>query len=454
MRMRSTNESTILQLKRIISNADAGPVSLRGPSDARAQRDRVSAELTLAESIDAQAHYDARKATAQALSGRVLDELFGSHSIHDALDARLRACDTARSDLRALAPCVEVNALLGRVVSIIQGDYGAPPPDPETELLVRIALEQQIAAEPLLRERAGRIRRSAAVAETAMEQHYSRTLCAELQAVREPFSPQVAGRLRTALLERCLINFPYTRNYRLLTLAELRLLQHPAPPLLLRAAHAARLPLAQRQRFEIELAKLRARAARGTALGCEHTVAVCGSGPLPLSGLMLHTFTDARVQLIERDTSAVAQSRALIAELERLQIIAAGKVEVVHADLAEHTPRAHVVLVASLVDNTVKQQLVQRLRASDTLHALLLRSASSLCAELAYEPVDTLQLTDPSLPFCGEQVPATDVQHRSEHLVCSAREVLNNTELYRPLPLGAADATRWLQELLCQLRCH
>jgi hypothetical protein len=172
---------------------------------------------------------------------------------------------------------------------------------------------------------------------------------------------------------------------------------------------------------------------------------------------MLHTLTGARVSLIERDTTAVSVSRALIDQLERLQVLEAGAVRVVQADVAEHTPRAEVVLVASLVDDAAKLQLLQRLReASEApgLQAVLLRSASSLCAELAYEPVDTLRCSDPSLPFCGESVPASDVLPRPERLVCSAKEVLNNTELYRPVQLSAAPTNNvsWLRELLSQLR--
>jgi hypothetical protein len=291
-----------------------------------------------------------------------------------------------------------------------------------------------------------------------MEQHFSRVLIAELSAVHRPFVLEPAGALRTDLLERCLVNFPYTRNYRLLTAAELRLLQHPAPPLLLRTPHVQALTRAQRQRLEAELAQLRLLSARRPALPWhKQTFAVCGAGPLPVTGLMLHTLTGARVSLIERDATAVGVSRALIDQLERLQVLEAGAVRVVHADVAELTPRAEVVLLASLVDDAAKLQLVERLREAGEaqgLQAVLLRSASSLCAELAYEPVDTLRYSDPSLPFCGESVPASDVQPRAERLLCSAREVLNNTELYRPVQLSAAPTSNvsWLRDLLLQLR--
>ncbi|HTU63550.1 MAG TPA: nicotianamine synthase family protein, partial [Polyangiales bacterium] len=268
--------------------------------------------------------------------------------------------------------------------------------------------------------------------------------------------------LRTALLERCLVNFPYTRNYRLLTAAELRLVQQPAPPLLIRAAHCQSLSRAQHQRLEAELGQLRRLAHSGISKRAQRpwhkqTIAVCGAGPLPVTGLMLHTLTGAAVSLIERDESAVLVSRALIAQLERLQVLEARAVQVIHADVATFVPCADVVVVASLVDNAAKLQLVEHLRAAghaSGLSALLLRSASSICAELAYEPVDTLMFSDPSLPFCGESVPATDLEHRAERLVSSATEVLNDTELYRPVQLSGAQpsAVSWLRDLLVQLR--
>jgi hypothetical protein len=381
--------------------------------------------------------------------------------LHALLDARLRACDPARGDLRALAPCAEVDLALGRLVAIIQGDYAAHThsddvwPEQDLEHAVRVALLQRIQADSGLRERAHRLRSCAGVGETAMEQHYSRALLTQLASVHRPYEQQPPGALRTELLERCLVKFPYTRNYRLLTTAELRLLQHPAPPLLIRTAHVLSLSRAQRQRLEAELAQLRLLAMRKPALPWhKQTIAVCGSGPLPVTGLMLHTLTGARVSLIEREPNAVSVSRALIDQLERLQVLEAGAVRVVHGDVAELTPRAEVVLVASLVGNAAKLQLVRRLREAAGLQALLLRSASSLCAELAYEPVETLRFSDPSLAFCGESVPASDLVQRAERIVCSAKEVLNNTELYRPVQLRAASASSvsWLRDLLVQLR--
>lgn len=447
----------------------AGRVVLRAQCPVGSEQTRAEAtrqvEVELEVGPDESA--DAQQRAVHAICARVLGELFGGASplpsLYQLLDARLRACRPERGDLCALAPCTEVNLALGRLVAIIQGDYIADTdagwPKRELEYAVRVALLSRIQSEPRLRERAHRVRRCAGLAEAAMEQHYGGVLLEQLEAKRTPYVPQPAGALRTALLEHCLVNFPYTRNYRLLTAAELRLLQQPAPPLLIRAAHCQSLSRAQHQRLDAELGQLRRLAINKREQRPWHkqTIAVCGAGPLPVTGLMLHTLTGARVSLIERDQSAVTVSRALIVQLERLQVLEQGAVQVIQGDVATLVPRADVVVVASLVENAAKLQLVEHLRAAghaSGLSALLLRSASSICAELAYEPVDTLMFSDPSLPFCGESVPATDLEHRAERLVSSATEVLNDTELYRPVQLSGAQpsAVSWLRDLLVQLR--
>src|SRR5262245_57244684 len=118
MRTVSTSDVAILQLKRIISKPESEEDS------GKAAHGRVSTELTLAER-DARQFRESERDAAEALCSRVLEELWGAgaSSIVIALDARLRACDPERGDLRALAPCAEVDSLLRRVVSIIQGDY-------------------------------------------------------------------------------------------------------------------------------------------------------------------------------------------------------------------------------------------------------------------------------------------------------------------------------------------
>jgi hypothetical protein len=265
--------------------------------------------------------------------------------------------------------------------------------------------------------------------------------------------------------------FPYTHNYLQLLAAEVALLDQRPVPVLLRDRELFALSPAARQSFRSERDKLRAFAAVSSQASAEQTIAVCGCGPLPISGLLLHTWTGARVLLIDRDPSSIDAARAWVHELERLSVLEAGAVRVLNADVSQlefattdaaarsggpTRLRCDVMLVASLVDHAAKLRLARRLRvaADGAPHTLLLRSATALCAELAYEPVDTGAINHLRLPFCGESLPSNQVcagvdaesaarrgvpaAASSELLVLAHRNVLNSTEVYRRLALSDA----------------
>jgi hypothetical protein len=339
----------------------------------------------------------------------------------------------------------------------------------EERLHIGEAVVRRIREDARLQARAHELRSIAALAETAMEHHYSEQLCAGLQDRRTTRALLPAGSLRNHELERCLGAFPYTRNYRLLTLAELRLLHQPAVPRLLRDAEVHELSTQERERFRRELSALRGWAASARADASRSLrFAVCGAGPLPISGLMLHTLTDADVTLIEREPRAARAARRLIAELERLQVLRSGAVHVTEQDATElrfgprpdSGPSHDVLLIASLVDAQGKAALARHLHEAaraGTAPRVLARSAAALCAELAYQPLDTLQLSELCLPFCGEQAPrarvlpraATHANPDTEQLVHSPHELLNSTELFHHVPLTAAQRTAlgWLSDL-------
>jgi len=433
--------------------------------------------------------------STRELCARLIGELFGREhaqlardesldrvdaSLYERLAPRLAACDAAR-DLQALAPCPDVDRSLGRLVSIIQGELV-----PHTRLggaharAVRAELLLQLRSSPQLQARAGVLRRCAGVAEHALEVHWSERLLQRLPR-RSATNPAPAGPARVRALAACLSGFPYVQNYLQLTAAELALLECPVRPLLLRDAQRAALPAALRRDFGRALA-----ATYGTALSCEgaepagtrracfaalgssdlsprlpargalrarrelayawreRTILVCGCGPLPLSGLMLHALTGARVRLLDRDGLAVAAARRWLDALEQLHVLPRDAVRVCQADVAELDPAAHgadVVLIASLVDPAAKSRLARRLQQQPAPLRLLLRSARGLCAELAYPAVDTCAVSHAALPFCGESVP----EHLSEPgeqsvLVRAPHTVLNTTELFHNLPLPAANA--------------
>jgi hypothetical protein len=445
------------------------------------------------------ATYDPARSIA-GTAARLLGELFGwqfapqvparerpPRVLFDVLAPRREACDPARGDLRALAPCPEVNQCLQRLVAIVQGaDFPACSADPHLAYFpvqLQRELVRRIREEPALRQRAHTLRATAALAETALEHHYSGLLLAQLSSQRQPEALAPIGSARTQALADCLREFPYTQNYQQLLAAEASLLSRPAPALLLRDRDVWALPLAARRAFQLERDKLRmlaSKSAKATATSLrETTIAVCGCGPLPISGLMLHTFTGANVLLVDRDTRSVEAASVWVRELERLRVLEPGAVRVVQAPVeqiawagaaATHDAAGaaavaslacDIVLIASLVDHGAKQQLARRLRHSATAehattpHTLLLRSAAGLCADLAYEAVDTHAINHLSLPFCGESMPRSQLwpgleaasaasrgittDTSSELLVIAHRNVLNTTELYRRLPLSATE---------------
>jgi hypothetical protein len=175
---------------------------------------------------------------------------------------------------------------------------------------------------------------------------------------------------------------------------------------------------------------------------------------------MLHAWTGARVTLIDQDERCVEQARLLCFELERLRVLDEGAVSVLACDAADvpawHDTPHDAALVASLVPHAAKLRLARAFSAADgcSTPALLVRSAQGLCAELAYEPVDTHEVGSASLPFCGESVPAHQVvdgldplraaqrgatSPSSRELVAIAHpSVLNTTELYRALTFSDA----------------
>ena len=198
----------------------------------------------------------------------------------------------------------------------------------------------------------------------------------------------------------------------------------------------------------------------------EQTIAVCGCGPLPISGLMLHAWTGARVLLIDRDPRAVRAAEAWVEVLERMQVLDPGAVSVAEGEVAQlDALHVDLILVASLVDAPAKHALAQQLAAAGSLrpHTLLFRSAGGTCAELAYEALDTAAIRDSGWLFAGESLPRHQVftgltplqaaacgvsaDASSEVFVIAPRQVLNSTELFRRWPHGAEPAAA-LQRLI------
>jgi hypothetical protein len=113
-------------------------------------------------------------------------------------------------------------------------------------------------------------------------------------------------------------------------------------------------------------------------------IAFVGSGPLPLTALILHQKTGLKITCVDNDPAACALSREL------LQKAGIGGIDVVCAAGAEFDYKDYpVVFIASLVPH--KDKVVEKIRAAKTEAWIGLRSAERLHI-LLYDPVDEATL--------------------------------------------------------------
>jgi Nicotianamine synthase protein len=119
-------------------------------------------------------------------------------------------------------------------------------------------------------------------------------------------------------------------------------------------------------------------------LGKGESIAFVGAGPLPLSAILVHLATDARVTCIDRDPRACR----LACELCRKAGLTG--IEIACASGAGYDYAPHpVVFIASLVPD--KAGVMRCIRERCPQAVVALRSAAGLCT-LLYEPVDEAEL--------------------------------------------------------------
>ncbi|RJX39559.1 nicotianamine synthase [Paenibacillus pinisoli] len=123
-----------------------------------------------------------------------------------------------------------------------------------------------------------------------------------------------------------------------------------------------------------------------------------GSGPMPLSGIILHQLSNANVICLEMDSIAYDASCLL---LERLGLT--GKVTVVmgNGSQFDYSPYRHI-FVASLVHN--KQEVLERIihTASDPIVAI--RTAEGM-RQIMYEAIDEADLSKQGWRILGRTCP-------------------------------------------------
>lgn len=456
-------------------------------------------------------------------------------SIHDQLKPLFDRCDPGKNDFSALKPSPIVNDNLSKLVGCLCrhvgrhglfADEATGPALQRTEeqdklhLAVIHRLLGRIDTDPNLSGRAWRLKQIAAAAESELEKHFADLINERLESSFLPqgkldsykingLREQARQRVQEtkvlnerelvglampdlALDEEALIKiemtkillsrFPYVRNYELMLLAEIAMLQEPLTP-----RFACERRLADKE-GDVDAALIE-RLDRATADIASHigparpfkgspssqdtlssqdqdqdrTIAICGSGPLPMTALFLHLFTGATIVLIDDDQAAVERSRRLIANLELMEILGPGVLTVVQQNAGHlyfHAPDmsgealpgmslgCDAVMMASLVDHDAKVSIAAQFSSDAGAPPLLImRSATGLSAKFAYDPVPTETFGRGNLAYCGETLPATQValhldraEAARQGVTCAASpdvlaiahpDVVNTTEVYR-----------------------
>lgn len=196
-------------------------------------------------------------------------------------------------------------------------------------------------------------------------------------------------------------------------------------------------------------------------------VAFCGSGPLPLTGILLAACMNANVKLIDINSKAVELSDQLIEKWDERGVMSKGQVssmvadggdlEFVHSEEARgpepSTKRGRVVcdvlFLAALIPNSTKEEIARTVsRAGANGPLVVLRTAHGLTARLAYFQ-NRRNVMAKHLEFRGLVSP---VVHRLDdgHIVDDSekpftffpRDILNSLEVYSWSKATAVRAVR------------
>lgn len=449
-------------------------------------------------------------------------------SIHDQLKPHFDRCDPSRHDFSPLRPSPVVNDNLSRLVGHLCrhiGRHGVSDNDEDSPALERTEAQDRlhlavielflgrIDEDAELRLRAERLKRIAAAAENELEKHFADLINDRLESsflqgalldwqkiksLRDQAESRIAetralneeelaglsmpvlslddeALIRIEMAKILLSRFPYLRNYELMMLAELRMLQQPLVPRFVRerdlAGEAGSIDRPLLARWDKALTGFSLQDPRSTLdPGPSQTLVVCGSGPLPLSALFLHLFTGAAMVLVDADASAIERSGRLIGNLERLTILEPGALTMRKGDvgqLAFHAPGTPTpasaeasiacdgVMIASLVDQDAKARITAQFQCDPNApNLLIMRSAIGLSAKLVYDAIPTKTFSQGNLAYCGETIPAAQVATHLDRIEAIQRkvasvtspnilaiahpDVVNTTEVYRRILSGAA----------------
>jgi precorrin-6B methylase 2 len=109
-------------------------------------------------------------------------------------------------------------------------------------------------------------------------------------------------------------------------------------------------------------------------------IALIGAGSIPMTAILLHKRTGAKITCVDMDEKACELSRNLIKNLDLSESIIIEKSESSIFDYSKF----NTVLIASLINN--KKELLRSLSNFENINAIIIRSAKKL-AKLIYEEV-------------------------------------------------------------------
>lgn len=331
----------------------------------------------------------------------------------------------------SLDPSPTVNSLFSELVSYLQGtgkskDFGGGNRFADVEN----AVCTQIDSNELLSSRASAIRSLAIRAESRMELFWAQAL---LQEDSIPHSCMSA-------IDKVWMgsgDFPYTQNYVCMVQKESDIIRS--------CIHC------RSQSGTIDCP--------GSGKAAERLkIAFCGSGPLPLTGILLAVTMDADLTLIDCDPEAIRLSNELIQNWEQREILPSGRIRVMcadggnvrfsksiqnHSEVTEKwatssTVVCDVLFVAALIPNATKEEIAQNvseMRGDGPL--VVLRTAHGLTARLAYFQ-NRRHIMTRHLDFIGLVAPITHDLGNGKIVDDDVRpmgffspEILNSLELFQ-----------------------
>ncbi|CDF77505.1 unnamed protein product [Chondrus crispus] len=367
--------------------------------------------------------------TSQCLLKSILDSddnkdlASGSKSLYCRLKNFLSEPD------ESLDPSPLVNSLLSELVSYLQGSGNHPELSQNSRFAaVEDAICTQIDKNEMLSSRASAIRSLAIRAESRMELFWARELLQENSVPHSSISAIDKVRMGSS-------DFPYTENYVSMVQKE-----------------AAVIYSYVRRKNDTKSSVL-----QDGGLIRRLQIAFCGSGPLPLTGILLAVIMDADITLIDCDPEAVRVSRKLIQNWEQRHIITPGQIKVICADggqvrflgnncshgtgeMSRKMPsvKCDVFFLAALVPNATKEEIAQNVSAMrEDGPLVVLRTAHGLTARLAYfrnrrhimtRYLDFIGLVAPKTHDLGD---GTIVDDDVRPIAFFSPEILNSLELFQ-----------------------